>query len=117
MADYYLPLHKAHDRTGVMRRQLFQVVDRDTRVNHAPPVVLLPADHEPGSDWKLLLVSVCHDAVVADLTDKVCEAAEALGVALPSELRDVGGELCDRVCMKPLQRRRFLAQLQKQTNS
>jgi hypothetical protein len=119
MEGYYPKMKNKHDRTGIMRRQLFQTVRRDVRLcarasglQSNPTVAALPAmSAGPAADWHAFLACVCQKAAVSHLTVAVCDAALELGVAFCDELADVGDDIASEVCMKPLERIRFLCNL------
>lgn len=113
--EYYPAMTNKHDRTGIMRRQLFQVVLHDTRLCSRPSTteaqVQLPIARTDASDWRLLLARVCGEAAVGSHTEAALAAAAHLGVALCEELVEVGDDIASIVSMKALERKRFLAQL------
>ena len=115
---FYPKMQNRFDYTGVMRRQLFQAVLADVRIQRSAqpgqPAVTptLPVLDTPMSDWRQRLQQVCREAVVEQHTSRLLSAAEQLGVALWSELPEVVEEMAKIVGLKHLERRRLIAKLQ-----
>jgi len=112
---YYPPMKNPHDRTGVFRRHLFQVVRRSLRASMFPTGAdapgATPSAEASGSEaWKERLADMCARAKVDHHLAAAVEVAESLGVALPTELAEVLVEIADGVRMKVLERKRFLSQ-------
>lgn len=110
LESFYPKMKNKHDRTGVMRRQLFQVVSFDVRLLHGPPGPL-PTHHGPTDDWRSLLEKTCHDANLSQYATQACAAADHLGVALVEEVSEVAEQIATMLGMKFLERRRFLEHL------
>ena len=115
---FYPVMKSKQDRKGVLRRQLFQVVQKDVRLRAAGQPQqsavtgpTLPLQTAPTPAWKQRLTVICEQAHVAQCLEQVCAAAEANGVALPEELVEIGAEMADQSGMRPLQRKRFLSAL------
>ena len=117
MDSFYPKFKSKHDRTGVLRRQLFQVVAFDIRLPDgatasqalAAPAPALPVRAE--STWQQLLGKTCSEAHVPHCSAQACAAAQNLGVAIWDEVVEVGDQIAQMASMKVLQRRRFLSQL------
>ena len=108
-----------NDETGVMRRQFFQAVIRDVRIQVGSTAAqqpvrqpTLPLVQSQDSNWRQRLQQSCEEALVGQHGPRLCSAAEQLGVALWSEVLEVAGEMANLVGLRPLERRRLLAALQ-----
>ena len=111
MADFYPKMENAHDRTGVMRRQLFQVVDRDVRrcaAVAAPPASQSVVDRAE-ADWKGRLKDALAQAHLGVNFTRACEVCVELGVAFPSEIVEHRSLVADKLNLKVLERVRWLA--------
>ena len=109
---FYPKIEDHNDRTGVFRRQLFQSLLQDARritgqAASSPVVAESPVE----GSWRSVLQDVCVKGFVDQYYEKACTAAANLGVALPHELVQVGQDIATAIGMKPLEQRRFLAQL------
>ena len=119
-ATFYPKIENTFDHTGVMRRQLFQSLLGDVRVQGSaqseqqPPLsaTLLPVLETPNSDWRRCLQQVCLEAAVEQHTPRLVSAAEQLGVALWVEVPEVIEEMIKNVGLRHLERRRLIAKLQ-----
>ena len=111
-AAFYPHFPSNHDRTGVMRRQLFQIVEADLRkvVDVSTPAAA-SSSSSPALEPTLqtYLVDVCKNTMVARHSEAVQTAAANLGVALVAEVKEVATEIADKVGMARLERNRFLA--------
>ncbi len=104
----------------MFRRQLFQVVRRDVRVrartapsqSTSQPSTQSPAAMDGAQDWEIFLEQACQAAFLAQYCEAARDAAVQLGVALRSEVVEIGDDIASHVGMRPLERRRFIAQLQ-----
>ncbi len=109
---FYPKMRNEQDRTGVIRRQLFQVVQSDVRVGKAipAPTPMVTAMPRAGSlgDWKGLLEAACQDSHVSHHFTRACAVCEQLGVISRAEVLEVAVDIADMVGMKLLERRRFL---------
>ena len=114
MESFYPKMEEQHDRTGVFRRQLFQLVQADVRVTKRPAsgaTAAQPDTKSAAPDWRLYLGSVCDAALLQHCHTALESVAEELGVALVSEVIEVADDMAKRAGLKPLERRRFLASL------
>jgi hypothetical protein len=115
----YPKMKNKHGRNGVMRRQLFQVVSRDVRRQSAvasastsvAPVLHSSTSGTPAMAWREKLQQACAASYLDKYFPRACRIAKELGVALSSEITQVGEEIARRADMKQLERGRFLAQL------
>ena len=105
-----------HDRTGVMRRQLFQVVAFDLRLTDGASAAQALAVAAPapqvlarGQD---LLQQACADAKVSKHAAQACAMAGHLGVAVWDEVVEVADQIAQMCGMKFLERMRFLGRVQ-----
>lgn len=116
--EFYPAKMSKQNRTGVMRRQLFEHIDRDVRVTAATSTVpLLPvlaaASTAPSQgDWGAFLERVCVRAHVAHHVTQAHLACEQLGVALQEEVVEAAADIARRIGMKPFESRRFIAAVQ-----
>ena len=107
-----------HDRTGVMRSQLFQVVAFDLRLTDGASAsqalaVAAPAAQVSARDnWQDLLQQACADAKVSQHAAQACAVAGHLGVAVWDEVVEVADQIAQMCGMKFLERRRFLGRVQ-----
>jgi hypothetical protein len=107
-----------HDRTGVMRRQLFQVVVFDLRLTDGASAsqalaVAAPAPQVSARDnWQDLLQQACADVKVSQRAAQACAVAGRLGVAVWDEVVEVADHIAQICGMKFLERRRFLGRVQ-----
>ena len=115
---FYPRMSNPQDRTGVMRRQLFQVADHDLRNTSAAPNVALPvaairpalplAKEERATEWRGLLEQTLAEASLSHHYTQACAVCEGLGMAFEDELFDIAEEVAAKVGMKTLERKRFL---------
>ena len=112
LEQYYPVMKNSHDRTGVFRRHLWQVVRNDVRVLSGADSLapFLPVATSSGAGWQDLLAEMCEKASVGHHLLAALRVAENLGVALASEIAEVATEIADGVGMKALERKRFLKQ-------
>ena len=97
----------------------FQVVSRDVRRQSAAasastsvaPVLHSSTSGTPAMAWREKLQQACAASYLDKYFPRACRIAEELGVALSSEITQVGEEIARRADMKQLERGRFLAQL------
>lgn len=115
---FYPKMKSKQDRTGVSRRQLFQVVPFDVRLQAAasgPQLLPAPALQLPVQDdaetWQTQLQRACEDAKVSHYAKPACHAAQHLGVAVWDEVVEVADQIAQMTGMKLLERRRFLGQI------
>ena len=124
--DEFFPVIKSKfDRKGVMRRNLFQAVSKDVRLQTKGHSTVEQPQHQKkesggsscdvassiGVVWPDFLRQVCEDASIDEHYEKLHAAASDLGVAWGCELIEVAEDLADKVGLKVLERRRFLAEL------
>ena len=118
MKNFYPKLEDG-DRTGVLRRQLWQSVSGDVRVNAMPvpasdasdAPALLPLAAEGNDDWEIFLQQACSQALVDHHFVAARTATMQLGVALRREIVEAADDIATSAGMKNLERRRFLAYL------
>lgn len=107
--DFFPHMTQKHDRTGVLRRQLFQAVSSDVRRRpqaQVPPVMVSAV--QDGAEWKDFLHDVCQRASVASQKGRILSAAINFGVALAIEVQENGRQLSESAGLKPLECARFL---------
>ena len=105
-------MQNPHDRKGVFRRHLFQVVRRDLlKVGRQVLPNVAGGAPDCSADWASFLQDVCQRAFLQHHSLAAHTAALELGVALRSELVEVCDDIGKIVGMKPLELRRFRSQL------
>jgi hypothetical protein len=107
--EFYPTIPNKQDRTGVMRRQEFVVIERDLRKKDAEGEAVPPQQPAPAGVWQETLAKILQGASLSHYHDGARRTCDALGVAHSSEVWESAAEIADKCGMKPLERRRFLA--------
>ena len=105
--SFYPRFPSKQDRTGVLRRQLFETIPKDLR----KVAGARSAPSQSANSWEQCLAKVCTEALVDHHLAAATQIARDMGVALPSEVKEVAEEIADKVEMRPLERKRFLKQV------
>ena len=95
-----------HDRTGVMRRQLFQVVAFDLRLTDEASAVAAPAPQ-----GRAQLAGLAAAGLRRRRSEPLC-GASLRSVAVWDEVVEVADQIPQMCDMKFLERRRFLGRVQ-----
>ena len=106
--DFYPKMANQHDRTGVLRRQLFQTVSSDTRLAFLRKTASTKDKPELArSKWRQFLDKVCEKAAVMHCVDSLVAAATEMGVGLETEVVQFARDLAKAAGLKRLETLRF----------
>ena len=111
MEKFFPRMEDPNDRTGVFRRTLFQVVDSSIQ-RQLKPTATVSADTTKREDaaWLIHLKAICSKAALtASRAENLISAADDLGIALISEVKEHAAVLASTVGLKALEAKRFLA--------